>query len=584
MGRPSVVVGLLLSVSCGTPAPPPPFTCSASTCAGCCDGAGVCQDGSQVAACGRLGLACATCASGQTCTGGLCQGLVTTGGGSAGGMQAGGASTAGGHAGGMSMAGGTAGGDAGGIAGGTTAGGTAGGMSGGTAGGAAGGTTARGTRFASTPQRWAVPSAGNNASYNALNAPGGSSDPRVWNTVDLTGDGVVDLIVPQSPLTGAVWGQGAAPFWDVYPGGRGGFASTPTRWQVPSNVAVAQGYNALSAAQAAPPLHWVTTDVNGDGTPDLVHTANPTSGGPYFSSMLSTNDGWLVRIGTATGFAGTATTFTVPRVMGLSGGIDRSSSDVPNRRWTIVPFGSDRFPDLIVTADPTTDAAWNQFGQAQWLACAGTSTGFSPACTRVNIPASGTTSGFRSAFATGWALVDLNGDARPDLVQTQNPMAMGQPFLNSTNRPFWRVFLNTDGALSTTATEWVVPSATFNSLTGVAANTSWRVMDLTGDGVPELVQPADPATGRPWMNLGSPAWRYYPQTPGRTSFQGFAQSWAIPVGPPMDGFRSITGTQWATLDLTGDGLVDLVQFRDVTTNQAFTDPNGSFWRVYPGQP
>jgi hypothetical protein len=52
----------------------------------------------------------------------------------------------------------------------------------------------------------------------------------------------------------------------------------------------------------------------------------------------------------------------------------------------------------------------------------------------------------------------------------------------------------------------------------------------------------------------------------------------------MDGFRSITGTQWATLDLTGDGLVDLVQFRDVTTNQAFTDPNGSFWRVYPGQP
>ncbi|MDX2012156.1 MAG: hypothetical protein SFW67_18320 [Myxococcaceae bacterium] len=603
MGRRLLLLSLGALVGCGTSGPPPPPpACSASTCAGCCDGSGLCRDGTELTACGRLGLTCATCASGQRCTAGLCQGAVVTGGGSAAGGEAGGSAggsaggTAGGDAGGAAggFAGGSAGGDAGGqamgggMAGGTS-GGSAGGAGGGAAGGAAGGTARSATRFASTFVRWSVPSAGNNTSYNAL-ASAGSNQTLVWTTLDVSGDGVPDLVLPESPLTGNVWNTGSGPYWSVHLGGRGGFASNATSWPVPTNAAIPNGYNATSASQTLPPLQWLTTDVNADGVPDLVHTANPNSGGPYVSLIGMVNDGWLVRLGTMAGFATTATSFTVPRLSGLMGGIDRFSSDAMFRRWTVTTLNGDRVPDLVVTADPSTDLVWSQNGQAQWLVCPGGPAGFTGAatCTRISIPASGTTGGFRSAFATGWALTDLTGDGRADLVQTQSP-GLGTPFQNLTlNRSYWRVWPNTSGtagaSLASTSVEWFVPNAAFNALAGATANTSWQVFDLTGDDVPELVQPADPTTNRPWLVGNGPAWRYYPQNAARTAFQATPLSFAIPAGPTVEGFRSVSGAQWATLDLTGDGLVDLVQFRDVTTGQAFVDLTGGYWRVYPGQP
>jgi hypothetical protein len=438
--------------------------------------------------------------------------------------------------------------------------------------------------------RWAVPSAGNVGSYNALSA-GSGTDPRVWTTLDVSGDGVPDLVIPRSPATGAVWNTGSGPFWSVHPGGRGGFAATATSWPVPANAALQQGYNATVVSQAQPPLQWATTDVNGDGLPDLVHTANPLSGGPYASLTSMTNDGWLVHRGMATGFGPSGFTFGVPRLAGLAGGIDRGSSDTMGRRWTTALLTADRLPDLVVTADPATDAVWNLAGQPQWLVCPGSSTGFAgaSACARVSVPSSGTSTGFRSAFASGWALVDLTGDGRAELVQTQSP-STGQPFQNlALNRSYWRVWLNTSSSVSTAAlsvahVEWYVPNTAFNALSGATANTSWQVLDLTGDDVPELVQPADPTTNRPWATPTGPAWRYYPQTPNRTAFEASPRTFAIPTGPTADGFRAVSGAQWATLDLTGDGRVDLVQFRDALTGQAFTDAAGSFWRVYPGQP
>jgi hypothetical protein len=458
------------------------------------------------------------------------------------------------------------------------------------AGGAAGGSARVATRFAATVVRWSVPTvAGINGSINAL-ASAGPNQSLVWTTLDVSGDGVADLVLPESPLTGNVWSTNSGPFWNVHLGGRGGFAATPTTWPVPTNAAIPNGYNATSASQTIPPLQWLTTDVNADGAPDLVHTANPNSGGPYVSLVGMANDGWLVRLGTTAGFATTATPFTVPRLNGLMGGVDRFSSDATGRRWTVTTLTADRVPDLVVTADPATDLVWMQAGQAQWLVCAGGSAGFSgaAACVRVQVPASGTASGFRSAFAAGWALTDLTGDGRADLVQTQSP-GLGTPFQNLTlNRSYWRVWPNTSSgnnvSLSGTSVEWYVPNAAFNALSGATVNTSWQVFDLTGDDVPELVQPADPATNRPWLVNGNPAWRYYPQTSTRTAFQATPLSFPVPTGPTVDGFRTSAGPQWATIDLTGDGLVDLVQFRDVATGQAFTDPAGSFWRVYPGQP
>ncbi|MER2560781.1 MAG: hypothetical protein ABTQ32_08685 [Myxococcaceae bacterium] len=68
----------------------------------------------------------------------------------------------------------------------------------------------------------------------------------------------------------------------------------------------------------------------------------------------------------------------------------------------------------------------------------------------------------------------------------------------------------------------------------------------------------------------------------RSGFSTTGTPWTIPTGPAPDGFRSVSGTSWAVLDVTGDGLPDLVQFQDPATGQAFSDSSGAFWRVYAG--
>lgn len=59
------VAGLTVS-ACGN-STPPPATCTAMTCEGCCD-ADVCRKGDTALACGARGLACDVCAGGQICS------------------------------------------------------------------------------------------------------------------------------------------------------------------------------------------------------------------------------------------------------------------------------------------------------------------------------------------------------------------------------------------------------------------------------------------------------------------------------------------------------------------------------------
>lgn len=47
-------------------------TCSAATCAGCCDSKGTCRGGNTNVVCGKEGAACASCAASQACTGNAC--------------------------------------------------------------------------------------------------------------------------------------------------------------------------------------------------------------------------------------------------------------------------------------------------------------------------------------------------------------------------------------------------------------------------------------------------------------------------------------------------------------------------------
>lgn len=590
------IIGFVALSACGPAVVMPPPACTASTCAGCCTSAGQCQEGTQLTACGRLGLACTTCQSSQTCVAGLCQGAISTGGGSAGGGSAGG-DTAGGSAGGGGTAGGASGGAVTGggtpTGGGTQTGGgsTAGGGAGGGAvgGGAAGGSMTRSTQFQPTSLRFSVPA----TAYNALASTVAAGTNRNWSTLDLNGDRRVDLALTSNPQTGAIFSTGGVTHWNVHLGTATGFSSAITQWVVPANPSVAQGYTVANSATAS--SFWSTIDISGDGRPDLVHTMNPLSMGPYVSMLGSPTDGWLVRRGVANGFDATTITLTVPRVTGLSGGLDRTVNDTSTRRWLLTEVTGDALVDLVITADPATDNVWTVNLRTNWVVCPGSAAGFGPftGCQTLSVPDNGVAGGFKSAtsFATAvrrvWLLADMNGDGRADLVQTMNPVGLlgSEPFLLN-GAPYWKVWLNQYGTVrdtlyAATPTQWTVPTNAFSTPSSATAPQFWQLMDLDGDRAAELVQTADPTTGRPFAG---PSWRVFSANAAATGFSPRGAIWTIPAGPGVDGFRSVSGTSWTVLDVTGDGLPDLVQFQDPTTGLAFADVNGPFWRVYPGIP
>ena len=94
----------------------PATTCSAATCAGCCDAMGLCQAGVTSSACGERGAMCASCSVTSSCSAGRCSlggvggGVSGSGGGASAGGVAGGGSAGGGSAGGGSAGGGSSGG------------------------------------------------------------------------------------------------------------------------------------------------------------------------------------------------------------------------------------------------------------------------------------------------------------------------------------------------------------------------------------------------------------------------------------------------------------------------------------------
>ncbi|MCH9681610.1 MAG: hypothetical protein K0V04_09265, partial [Deltaproteobacteria bacterium] len=98
-----------------------------------------------------------------------------------------------------------------------------------------------------------------------------------WVTTDLNGDGYLDLVVT-AHYDGTVFevlGFGADAHWDVFVGSTSGFAPAPDPWAIPSGGWAGQGFVRLFAfASDAGDDDWTTTDLDGDGYPDLIVTAH----------------------------------------------------------------------------------------------------------------------------------------------------------------------------------------------------------------------------------------------------------------------------------------------------------------------
>jgi hypothetical protein len=404
--------------------------------------------------------------------------------------------------------------------------------------------------FSATATQWTLPPIAGDfpglAPFYSVSVSGartidgvGPSEAYRAETFDITGDGVNDLVLTRDGSQAGV----SDTHWIVYEGGPGGFSTTGTSWRLPKLEGIFRAggpFYGLSGARervvrgADKAYYFETFDVAGDGVSDLVITwdeVDPDSGTAY----------WLVYSGGARGFSTTATSWTLPPVLG---------------EFQFIP-------PFHVSSD---DSVRHFFGES-----------------------------YRADYST----FDITGDGVSDLVTTWDEMD------RDVGNKYWLVFTGGSEGFSTTATEWTLPliPGRFNwppfldlsMSSGRAVDDDYTVnyyntstFDITGDGVTDLVVTADELD---W-NIGSEYWLVY-----RGEASGFSTTairWALPstdlgytTYPPLyktdisavhliayEFFDYFT----STFDITGDGVPDLV----ITYDGVDENLGTRYWLVYEG--
>jgi hypothetical protein len=325
-------------------------------------------------------------------------------------------------------------------------------------------------QFPANPTQWSTPTGGQaNDGYKVIGYDALGSDPsgtQSWTLADMNGDGKTDLLVTGA-TNGTIakqFGEGSSPYWNLYLNTGTGFSSTATQWSTPSGGLPNDGYRVADydavGTDPSGTQSWALLDINGDGKPDLVVTA--VSSGTISKQLgEGSSPYWNVHLNTGTGFSTTVTQWSTPtggqandgyKVIGYDAlGSDPSGT----QSWTLADMNGDGKPDLLVTG-ATNGTIAKQFGEGSspyWNVYLNTGTGFSSTATQWSTPSGGLVNdGYRVADydAVGtdpsgtqsWALLDINGDGKPDLVVTAVSSGSISKQFGEGSSPYWNVYLN----------------------------------------------------------------------------------------------------------------------------------------------
>jgi len=516
--------------------------------------------------------------------------------------------------------------------------------------------------FAPAFTTWAVPIGGKQTSlgnwgFNSLGDTASTNsilDNQTWSLVDLNGDGKSDLVVTaQNNASGydTVFSPSSNPYWKVYLNTDSGFSNTATNWTVPiggrQTSAGNWGFNALGGSASSNSIldnqTWSILDINGDGKLDLVVTAQNNASGYDIVFGSTDNPYWKVYYNTGSGFATTATNWTVP-IGGKEtsvgnwgfnalGGSASTNSILNSQTWSLVDLNADGKSDLVVTAQNNTsfyDTVFSPTSNPYWKVYYNTGSGFSTTATNWTVPIGGRQTsvgnwGFNDIGGSAstnsilnsqtWSIVDLDGDGKLDLVVTaQNNASFYDTVFSPTTNPYWKVYFNTGSGFITTATNWTVPIGGrqtsvgnwgFNDIGGSASTNSildsqtWSLVDLNGDQKSDLVVAAQNNASfydTVFSPDSNPYWKVYFNT--SSGFSTTAINWAVPIGGKQTsvgnwGFNAIgdsasttsipNSQTWSVVDLNSDGQLDLVvtaQNNASGHDLVFNPTNNPYWKVY----
>ncbi len=423
---------------------------------------------------------------------------------------------------------------------------------------------------------WPVGSPELRAGYAlTFEGPDRIKDPRGETTLqllDMTGDGLVD----QLERTGSGL--------QMHRGNGQGF-DAPVAW--PASLSAIREYNDSI-------LRINVFDLDGDALPDQVHVDNNDTAS-WDCGGTSAAPVWCLGRNTGSAFADPVPwSAPYPNLRSVSSGGLLVLRD-------LVDMNNDGLLDWVDSvpwseSDPYWNVYWN------------TGTGFTTEATQFAAPSDRIMASHKSGNSSYLyrGLFDMNGDGLPDFVNASiatwpnySPQELSEDY--------WLVYFNTGSGFELTGHQWAPPgpgplmpnyvSRTHSNSSGTSSTTYAELVDLSGDGLPDLISPItsiapphsdallcfdatstcgfDPSNLPPacclnnylFVNNGSGFSQ--PQPLAFWSFSGLRLHSAATIAPLPN-----EGVNHDLVDFDGDGLIDLVELH--------RQPDGSnLWHVFP---
>ena len=417
-----------------------------------------------------------------------------------------------------------------------------------------------GQGFAPAPQNWNVPDV--ETISEEMDQISGIS----YAVLDMNGDGLPDLIDTEDNVTDSTWQNGSQRFWKMYTGNGSSFSANAINWNVPNVETISEEMDQISS------LNYAVLDINGDGLPDLIDTEDNVTDSTWQSGAQRF---WKVYTGNGNSFSASAINWNVPDVETISEEMDQISGI----SYAVLDMNGDGLPDLIDTEDNVTDSTWQNGAQRFWKMYTGNGSSFSANAINWNVPNVETISEEMDQISSlNYAVLDINGDGLPDLIDTEDNVT--DSTWQSGAQRFWKVYTGNGNSFSASAINWNVPDVeTISEEMDQISGISYAVLDMNGDGLPDLIDTEDNVTDSTWQNGAQRFWKLY--TGNGSSFSATAINWNVPtvetISEEMD---QISSNNYTVLDMNGDGKPDLIDTEDNVNDSTWQTGTQRFWIVY----
>ncbi|MEN9335868.1 MAG: hypothetical protein RLZZ500_855 [Bacteroidota bacterium] len=344
------------------------------------------------------------------------------------------------------------------------------------------------------------------------------------------------------------------------------FNSTSNPWNIPI-VSDSEDYYVSSS------FHQVF-DINGDGKVDFIDSENQNSSAS--DVFLNGNQKyWKVYLGNGSGFSATATQWNIPIVS------DSEDYFVSSSFHQVVDMNGDGKPDFVDSENEATSASdvFLNGNQKYWKVYLNTGTGFSATATQWNIPIVSDSSDYMVSSDLH-QVVDLNGDGKPDFVDSENEATSASDVFLNGNQKYWKVYLNTGSGFSATATQWNIPIVS-DDYDFIVSYSFHQIIDMNGDGKLDFVdsENQNSSASDVFLNGNQKYWKVYLNN--GTGFSATATQWNIPIVSD-DSDYYVSSDFHTTMDMNGDGKPDFVDSENQNSSSAdvFLNGNQKYWKVY----